>query len=258
MTSLVLKDHTKNAPSRGKRAAKVPRTAARRRRLSLRPGVIVAWIALVLLAPFLVRGLGVANVDAAVSQTTVRSITALADDVRTTESGELVTDEPVTSIGAGAGAHPTIAGFRFTNLRVPTGAIVEAVHFSLVKVQTGRTPLRVDLAFEAADSAASFSDQAPPGSRVSTGAVLALSEDRQMVDGRRYTLGDPTKLALSLREVVARPGWHGGNSVVLIAYGPLDPAWTRSTFATFDAGPAHAPQLTVMYRVPSASAAAKK
>ncbi|HEX5572237.1 MAG TPA: hypothetical protein VFX31_12670, partial [Ktedonobacterales bacterium] len=75
---------------------------------------------------------------------------------------------------------------------------------------------------------------------------------------RRYTLGEPAKLALSLQEVVARPGWRLGNTVALIAYGPVDPAWTRLAFATFDAGPERAPQLTVMYRVPSASAAAKK
>lgn len=259
MTSLVLKERAKSATLLGPMPAKVPRVAAprRNRRPSLRAGVVVAWVALIMLAPFLVRGLGIANVDAAVSQTTVRSITASADDVRSPENGDLVSEEAVAYIGAGDGVHPNIAGFRFANLRVPPGAIIEAVSFSLVKVDSAWNPLRLDLAFEAADSAASFTDQAPPGGRVCTGAILAISEDRQLIDGRRYVLGDPTRLAPSLQEVVSRPGWRAGNSVVLIAYGPTDPAWTRMAFATFDAGADRAPQLTVTYRVPAASAAAK-
>ena len=56
--------------------------------------------------------------------------------------------------------------------------------------------------------------------------------------------------ARSLQEVVDRPGWRAGNGVVLIAYGPADPAWTRLGFATVDAGPDRAPSLTVTYRMP--------
>lgn len=258
MTSLVLKDRATSASLLGPIPVRAPRAIPpRRRRPSLRSGVVVAWIALIMLAPFLVRGPSIANVDAAASQTTVRSIAASADDVRSLESGELVSDEAVAAIGAGDGDFPSIAGFRFANLRVPPGAIIEAVHFSLVKVGNAGNPLRLDLAFEAVDSAASFTDQAPPGARICTGAILAIGEDRQLIDGRRYTLGDPTKLAPSLQEVVDRPGWRAGNTVVLIAYGPTDPSWTRLAFATYDAGPDRAPQLTVTYRMPASSSAGR-
>ncbi len=258
MTSLVLKERTPRASLLGPVPKRAPRMVTpRRRRPSLRPGVLVAWVALIMLAPFLLRGLKIANADAAVSQTTTRSITASADDVRAPEHGDLVTDETVAYLGAGAGAHANVAGFRFANLKVPPGAIIDAVQFSLVKVGYAADALRLDLAFEATDSAVSFSDQSSPSSRISTGTVLAISEGRQLTDGRRYTLGDPTKLALSLQEVINRPGWRVGNTVVLIAYGAVDPAYSRLAFATYDAGPDRAPQLLVTYRMPTPSPAAK-
>jgi hypothetical protein len=227
----------------------------RHRRPSLRPGVVVAWIALLLLIPFLVRGLNAPDVDAAPNKTISRSIATSLDDVRHSEDGGLIGDEAVAYLGAGDGQYPTIAGFRFTNLNIPPGSIIDAVQFSLVKVESARTPLRLDLAFEASDDAARFGATAPPGGRICTGTTIAFSDDQAFVGGRRYALGDPALLAASLQEVIDRPGWRNGNSVVLIAYGPADPAWTRLGFATADAGPDRAPSLTVTYRLPGASAA---
>jgi hypothetical protein len=215
--------------------------------------VIVAWVALILLLPFLARGLSTVNVDAAASRTITRSIAVSSDDVRSPEYGGLIGDEAVAYLGAGGGPYPNIAGFRFTSLNIPAGAIIETVTFSLVKVDNAWTPLRLDLAFEATDSAAGFGDHAPPGDRICTGTTLSFSEDQQYLNGQRYAIGNPALLAASLQEIVDRAGWSAGNNVVLIAYGPADPASARLAFATSDAGPDRAPQLTVSYRMPTAS-----
>ena len=251
MSSLVLLERGQQASPLHTIPAELPREAPRqRRRAKLRPGVIIAWAALLLLAPFLAHSLGIMNVEAGMSRTSARSAGASGDDVRSPEHGGLITDEAVAYIGAGDGISPNIAGFRFANLRVPPGAVIVAVDFSLVKVDTAWNALRLDLAFEASDNAASFSEQSPPGVRPTTGAVAAVSDDRQLIAERRYTLGDTAQLAASLQEVIDRPDWREGNSVALIAYGPADPAWTRMAFATFDAGAEFAPQLVVTYRVP--------
>jgi hypothetical protein len=253
MVSLVLTERADPAPiiSPPPLPQRVVTRQRRRRGPSLRPGVIVAWIALILLVPFLARGLGTPDVDAAPNRTITRSIATSWDDVRSPEEGGLVADEAVAYLGAGDGSQPNIGGFRFTNLNIPPGATIDAVQFSLVKVDSASTPLRLDLAFEASDNAASFGADAPPGNRIITGTTLTFSAEQAFVASQRYTLGDPTLLAASLQEVVNRSGWRTGNSVTLIAYGPVDPAWTRLAFATADAGSDHAPTLTVTYRMPA-------
>lgn len=251
MTSLLLLEDGRRPSLLGPVPATAPAaTPQRRRRPALRPGVLVAWAALLLLSPFLAHSLGIVNVEAATSRLAARSVATSGDDVRAPERGGLVIDEAVAYIGAGDGERPNIAGFRFANLRVPPGAIIVAANFSLVKVDNAWNPLRLDLAFEAGDSAASFSEQRPPGTRATTGAVARVSEDRQLFDGTRYVVGDAAQLAASLQEVIDRPGWREGNSVALIAFGPPDPAWTRMAFATYDAGSDRAPQLSVTYRLP--------
>jgi hypothetical protein len=70
-------------------------------------------------------------------------------------------------------------------------------------------------------------------------------------NGRRYTLGDPVKLAAALQEVLRRPGWAAGNDVSVIVYGPAQPAWARIKVRSFDS--AAAPRLVVKYEVPQPS-----
>ncbi len=253
MTSLLLMERADGGLFRSPPPVKPRAVAPRRQRPTLRSGVIVAWIALILLIPILARGLSTVNVDAAASRTTTRSIAVSTDDVRSPEYGGLISDEAVAYLGASDGLYPNIAGFRFTGLNIPAGAIIETVNFSLVKVDNAWTPLRLDLAFEATNSAAGFGEYAQPGDRICTGATLSFSEDQQYLNGQRYTIGEPALLAASLQEVIDRTGWRAGNNVVLIAYGPADPAWSRLAFATSDAGPDRAPQLTVTYRMPAAN-----
>lgn len=229
-----------------------PRRATQPRTRRLRAGLLVAWAVLLLSLPLLGRGLDGGAVVAAGGRGTARITLAPADDARSPASGGLIADEAIAAIGSGDGERPNVAGFRFANLAIPPGAVIESVQFSLVKIGDAATPLRLDLAFEAADNAAPFGAASPPEARICTGTVLALAEDRRLVDGRRYGFGNPTVLAAALQEVIDRPGWRSGNGVVLIAYGPAAPAGRPLAFATADAGPDRAPQLVVTYRVPGA------
>lgn len=218
------------------------------RRAAPRLGVLVAWLALLSLIPFLINAARSTDVDATPTLTSTGIVAVAGDDVRADGDGQFLTDEASAYLGAGAGAHPNVAGFRFTGLAIPSGTTIVAVEFSLVKVSSDWTPLRLDLAFEASADAPPFAPEAPPTDRPTTTTVV-VSDERMFRDGDRYTIGDPTRLAASLQEVVARADWHEGNAVVLIAYGPLDPTLAPLAFATADAGPEFAPQIKVTYRV---------
>jgi hypothetical protein len=95
VVSLVLMERADRATIIGAPPASPRAVVVRHRRPSLRPGVVVAWIALLLLIPFLVRGLNAPDVDAAPNKTISRSIATSLDDVRHSEDGGLIGDEAV-------------------------------------------------------------------------------------------------------------------------------------------------------------------
>jgi len=177
------------------------------------------------------------------------SVTSGADDARSPDSGDYSASEQAALIGTGDGRRSNVAGFRFNNVQVPPGAIIDSVQFSLVKATTQWQRLMVELAFEDTDNAAAFSASQDPDSRSMTSAGTRVNDNAKRMSGRRYVLGEQSDLAESLQEVVDRQGWRSGNSVVLLAWGDASPPWARVDFATADAGSRYAPQLVVTYHL---------
>ena len=158
-------------------------------------------------------------------------------------------------LGAGDGKRPNIAGFRFSQINIPAGAIIESAEFSMVKATTSWQRMVVDLHFEATDSANPFTPANPPASRPLTNANAHVDSNMKRTSGERYVISKDAGLANALQEVVNRSGWQAGNSIALVAYGPSSPAWARTDFLTRDAGSNAAPKLTVTYNVPGPATA---
>jgi hypothetical protein len=80
-------------------------------------------------------------------------------------------------LGAGDGRRPNVAGFRFNNVAIPAGAVVESAELSLVKATTSWQRMVVNLLFEATDNAASFTPANPPASRSLTAASARVDDN---------------------------------------------------------------------------------
>lgn len=188
--------------------------------------------------------------SAAQDVTATLTMASPSDDARSPDGGGYTDSETWMLIGSGDGESPNVAGFRFTEVMVPSGAVIDSVEFSLVKGTSQWQPVVVDLAFEKSPNAAPFTVVQTPGFRPLTSTRSHVDDDVARRAGRRYTLGNSSQLAASLQEVIDNPGWQIGNSVALIASGPSQPAWARQDFLTRDAGLRSTPQLTIVYHVP--------
>jgi len=178
-----------------------------------------------------------------------KMVTATTDDARSRPSGTLVTSETAIPVGTGDGQHANVVGFRFAHIAIPAGAFIDTVNFSLAKSGSSGQRLVVDLAFEAADNAGTFSNMASPASRVRTSTGSHVDNTTRRVNGTRYQLGDTAGMRASLQEVINRTGWLSGNSLVLIAYGPATPSGAHQSFSSYDGNPASAAKLIVTYHV---------
>jgi hypothetical protein len=193
----------------------------------------------------------VMSVDAASTASSLMvNVVASADDARSDDAGKFSSAEASSLVGAG-NQRPNVNGYRFANLAIPPGAIIESVKFSLVKQGDQWQHFRVNLAFEASDSAAAFTIASQPLGRPLTSAQAAVNDNVRRTGETRYPLGSATTLAMALQQVVDRPGWRSGNSVALIAHGPATTTWSRLGFYTFDGGANRAPRLEIAYRLPS-------
>jgi hypothetical protein len=192
-----------------------------------------------------------AHNSSAASTTLTRSVSTSSDDARYSEGGVFDSTEKAALVGSGDGSSANTVGYRFTNLTVPQGAIIDSVTFSVVKASTGWSRLVLNMGFEASDDAATFSQASTPAIRPMTSSVAHVDNNVRRSAGRRYTLGDSEKLAEALQQVVNRQGWQSGNAVVVLAVGPAQPAWARTDFYTMDSGTRNAPSLAITYHLSS-------
>lgn len=190
----------------------------------------------------------------AAPQSLTLQVKASADDARTSDCCGMIVVEPMILVGAGDGTHPNIAGFRFSGLTLPSGAVVDGANLSLLKRGSQWQALSVDLAFEAAGNAATFSTTRTPAQRTLTTTHSVVNVNQYWTDNTRYTVGDPTQLGASLRQVLTRSDWRAGNAVALIATGAPTPAWGRAGFAAFDNNAANAAQLVITYHLQTQTA----
>lgn len=144
-------------------------------------------------------------------------VAASADDAEQSAQGYFSTTS--SDLELGVATDPQTAGMRFNGVSIPRGAAVLSAYlqFQVDEATSGATSLT--LRGEAADSAVAFSGSADVLSRVPTLASVAWSPPAWNVVGEQAAAQRTPDLAPILQEVVDRPGWDIGHSLVILVAG---------------------------------------
>ncbi len=140
------------------------------------------------------------------------------------------------------GATSQIVGMRFVNLAIPQGATITSAYLELQADEAGSAATSFTLWGQAADNPSTFTTGASNiSSRTKTIASTAWNSLPAWVIGTKYQ--SPT-IASVVQEIVNRPSWASGNSMVLLAQG----SGTR-TAECYDELPSAAPLLVISYTI---------
>ncbi len=149
-------------------------------------------------------------------------------------------------LGNGGSTSGSYAGLRFTNVSIPQGASITSAHLEVYSSQAQWIPINLQLAAEASDSSAAFSDASPPSQRMLTTMKVTYNTNVQWNADTWYALSEMRDV---IQEVVDRPGWQSGNSLSLIVRGMSTGFWWRKFTLSYDGNPLFAPRLVVTYIV---------
>lgn len=130
---------------------------------------------------------------------------------------------------------------RFTSVAIPQGAAVASAYVQFEVDETGSSSASLTVRGEDVDDAAAFSSTANDiTSRTVTTAEVAWSPSAWTVVGEAGNDQRTPDLASIIQEIIDRPGWTSGNTLVIIITG----SGTRTAEA-YDGDPAGAPLLHV-------------
>ena len=138
-----------------------------------------------------------------------------------------------------------VVGLRFTGLAIPRAALIQNawVQFTADETQSEATQLTIE--GQAADNPATFtSSSAGVSTRARTSASVPWSPAAWGAIGDAGADQRTPNLAPILQEIVNRPGWASGNSLVLLFSGT-----GHRTADSYDGDPATAPLLRVQLAV---------
>ena len=170
-----------------------------------------------------------------------RRIAAASDDAEEDAAGNISGNTSDIEL-VYSGTNQTV-GLRFTNVTVPAGAAISGayIQFEADEIQSEVTNLT--LRGQAADNAGTFTTAAGNVStRPRTTASVSWSPAAWTLVGEAGSNQRTSELKTVLQEIVNRPGWASGNSLVLIVSG----TGTRVA-RSYDNTPAAAPLLHVDY-----------
>ncbi len=136
-----------------------------------------------------------------------------------------------------------IIGLRFNNVALtPNSNILKAyVQFTVDEVTTGNVSLLIEA--EAIDNAPAFiSTDYNVSRRSRTSANVVWNPPDWITEGMASIRQQTTDISSVIGEIVGRPGWIGGNSIVIIITGT-----GRRTAEAYNGVPASAPRLHIEY-----------
>jgi TolB protein len=139
------------------------------------------------------------------------------------------------------GTTSQLVGMRFNNISIPKGASILAAHVEFEVDQTGSDPTSLLLQGQATDHAVVFTTSSSNiSSRLRTAAQVPWNNVPPWiaVDAKWQT----PDLSPIVQEIVNRPGWGSGNSIVIIVSGS-----GRRTAESYNGEPPAAPKLVVAY-----------
>ena len=187
------------------------------------------------------------------SQTTTASVVVTSqvisssDDAEETVSGgsmDLTSSD--LELGADAGVNQWV-GMRFTNISIPRGASITNAYVEFEVDETGTTATSVTIRGQASDNALAFtSSTSNISSRARTAAQVAWNNIPAWttVNVKWQT----PNISSIVQEIVNRPAWASGNSIVIIINGT-----GRRTAESYNGEPAAAPKLVIQYTTSAVS-----
>ncbi len=106
-------------------------------------------------------------------------------------------------------------GFRFQNVNIPAGATIQSATLELTSYGTGTTSFSVNVYAEDQDNPTAFSSSFyNVSNRTRTSAYTAWNTGTtSFVNGVSFSSPD---IASVIQEVISRPGWASGNSLVIL------------------------------------------
>ncbi|HEX6810455.1 MAG TPA: hypothetical protein VF384_02425 [Planctomycetota bacterium] len=152
---------------------------------------------------------------------------------RASRSLELVVDGSVSQI----------VGMRFQSLAIPPGAVITSAYLQFTTDKNKSIATQLSIAGQASDNAPVFLAVANNiSSRPRTTATVGWAPVPWTIVGEAGPNQRCPDLASIVQEIVSRPGWVSGNSMVFVITG----TGTR-TAASFNKNPSRAPRLLVTY-----------
>jgi len=175
--------------------------------------------------------------------TTLSVAVSAGSDDATEVNGQLALGSSLW-VGNGGSVDASFVGLRFTGLVIPRGAAIVSARLEVTASATAWIAVAFEFAAEDADSAATFGAAARPSQRLLTATRTAHSSNTQWLAGATYALDD---IAPVIQSVVDRAGWQPGGSLALVLRGK-GATWGRKFIGTFEAAPASAARLVVVYQ----------
>lgn len=179
------------------------------------------------------------------SSTFTKQVAASADDVNE-DGATFDTTSATVWLGNGQSTTASFAGFRFTGVTVPKGAVVSAARIEFYSTASQWISLNLSLGADAADNSAAFSATSKPSQRTLTANVIASSTNVSWSANAWYNF-DVTSV---VQQIVNRAGWQSGNALSVIVKGTSG-AYARKFVQSFDGSAANAPRLVVTYTASS-------
>lgn len=176
------------------------------------------------------------------------SVASAADDAEQSAAGVVTlnsTDLELVNDDATSSGNQTI-GLRFTDLSIPPGAVIHSATIQFTADESQSESTSLNLTVEAADDAPAFTTAAN-----NLGARARISLNVPWQPGA-WTVGQSTptqstpNLAGLVQEVITRPGWRAGNSIVFLISGV-----GHRTADAFDKSGGSPPRLNVSYTSPT-------
>jgi fibronectin type 3 domain-containing protein len=170
-------------------------------------------------------------------------VRAGADDAEErTSSGAVTLTSGDLNLGQD-GANAQMSGLRFTGVALPKGVTIITAWLQFQVDEASTTTASLTVAGAAADDAGPFTTTARNVStRPRTAASVPWTPATWPTAGARAAEQRTPNLAAVLQEIVDRPGWSGGNALVLVVSGSGE-----RTAESCDGGAAKAPVLHVEY-----------
>jgi hypothetical protein len=188
--------------------------------------------------------------------TLVLTVAASADDAKLNDVGYAETNQGDHVGGTGAATANMGYGWRFLNVTLGGGDIINAAFMKLMKSTTQFQNQNDRWTGIDEDNTATFSSGSPPGARAITSVIVAENHGINHVDGTVYNLPTTSQLQTDfggiIQEIIDRAGWVSGNALGIVDNSDqdasADTSFSRKEWYYWDSSVASSePQLSIDY-----------